>query len=151
MYRESVHSGLPFHQATGGPMIHPYWITPWLTSPTSCSPLVTPQTVLSTAIRTTLKRPDHFSSLLKPSAELQLSPHDLTRPCSDLPGPHGLPSPTSVTSLLSVLLTLLGHTGHFTAPRSARAFSYLQTNAIVVSPCLNVFPPKLAQFLEVFA
>lgn len=89
-------------------MIHPGWDygkTYWLLPQPSSL-----QSVLSTALRTMLKRPDHFSSLMKPF-KLQLHPGDLTMPYSDLLGSQGWPSPylwyIPVVSLAySSLLTL---------------------------------------------
>lgn len=88
IYIESVHSGVLCPHTTAGPMIHPHWDYGKTYWPTSSSALVTPQSVLSIALRAMLKRPDHFSSLLKPF-KLWLSPSDLTMPCSDLRGPRG--------------------------------------------------------------
>lgn len=80
-----------------------------------------------------LNRPDHFSSLLKPSTEFQSRWHYnalpwLARPKqSPLLWPLWLPCSQPCSLCFS-------HTDHLTAPGSPWAFSCLQTHALTVSP-----------------
>lgn len=123
IHAENVTSWLHCHHSNSSPLHRPTLGLWWNPGTTSCSVLVTWESVFSTVITGMLNRPDHFSSPLKPATEFPT--HGITRPYSDLPGPHSLPPLSRWRSLFSALFTavtlvtslLLGHHKHSPAFR----------------------------------
>lgn len=100
-----------------------YW-TYFILSP--CHPQsISIADIVQCSYQSNIKKTRSFNnSLLKSSTELQLSPGDLKRPSSDLPGPHSLPSPylydipvvSPAHSALVTLVTLLLLSQHGYSP-----------------------------------
>lgn len=92
------------------------------------------ESVLSTAITGMLNSPDHFGLCWNSQLSSQLSSADITRPCSDLPGTQGLPSPYLCDfPSTQPCFFCSSHTGHLPVPGSPQTFSCLQTRALTVS------------------